>query len=853
MLKPKSPFQAASTFGPDTDIRFLTMRFKAIFLTAAFVVVALLTSAQIFDPVKWTFSATIINEKEAEIVASCTIEPTWHVYATKLSDKEDAIGPIPTTFVLKSSKDFKMAGKVSEGKYITHYDPNFEMDLNYFESKAVFKQKIKINSDKPFTVSGEIQYMACNDERCIFPDPEVFTVMVSPKGSAAETPAADTTKSEGSIAPSGGIIQPLQWTYTATKISDTEFEIVAKAVIEEGYHVYSAINMSDGPMPTELLLTASEKYQTVGSISEMPAANKHYDKDFATDVYTIERNAEFKQRITIKDAALTEITGEIKGMVCKEVCAPFSENFKIDLKTGVGVEYDPLKNTPSTPAKFQYSIPTIDLKNPIINDCGSIQSAAPAEGSSLWKIFLLGFLGGLVALLTPCVFPMIPLTVSFFTKGSENRKKGITNAVIYGAFIFLIYIVLSLPFHIFDQIDENILNNISTNVPLNVFFFIVFVVFAISFFGYFEITLPSSLANKMDQSSNVGGLLGSFFMAATLAIVSFSCTGPILGSLLAGSLSKDGGAIQLTAGMGGFGLALGIPFAFFAAFPGMLKSLPKSGGWLNSVKVVLGFAELALALKFLSNADLVDHWGFLKYELFMGLWIIIFALMAIYLLGKIKFPHDSILKKLSFFRVSFAVLVISWVIYLCAGFRYDERYQTYHSLPLLSGLAPPVGYSWIYPKDCPHNINCEHDYLLALERAKAENKPIFIDFTGYACVNCRKMEEHVWIEPDVLQVLNENYIVASLYVDDRQDLPALERETFTSAKTGKTKKIETYGDRWAAFEIETFNSNSQPFYCLITPDEKLLTFPVGYTPNKDEYLSWLKCGLQGFEEWKQSK
>lgn len=850
MLKPKSPFQATSTFGPFTDIRFLTMRFKAIFLTAAFLVLALLTSAQIFDPVKWTFSATIINEKEAEIVASCTIEPTWHVYATKLSDKEDAIGPIPTTFVLKSSKDFKMAGKVSEGKYITHYDPNFEMDLNYFESKAVFKQKIKINSDKPFTVSGEIQYMACNDERCIFPDPEVFTVMVSPKGSAAETPAADTTKSEGSIAPSGGIIQPLQWTYTATKISDTEFEIVAKAVIEEGYHVYSAINMSDGPMPTELLLTASEKYQTVGSISEMPAANKHYDKDFATDVYTIERNAEFKQRITIKDAALTEITGEIKGMVCKEVCAPFSENFKIDLKTGIGVEYDPLANATATKLNSDPLDWSGDPDNPLSN-CG-----VEKENHTLWAIFLFGLIGGLLALLTPCVFPMIPLTVSFFTKGAEGNR-GKRRAITYGFFIFLIYFILSLPFHLSKNVDPEVLNSIATNMWLNLAFFVIFVVFAISFFGYFEITLPSGLANKVDSASNLGGGVGIFFMALTLAIVSFSCTGPILGTVIGSIYSSDVQGVinflgmemslpaaKVTAAMTGFGLSLGLPFGIFAAFPGLLKKLPKSGGWLQDFKVSLGFLETAFALKFLSNSDLVEQWGFVKREVFFAIWIIIGALWALYLLKRFTFKAGyKSTTPVKGFKLIVTSAVILFTLRLIPGVLPPSAFNRFD---FLSGFPPPKFYSFYHYEE---EFKIYKDLAEAMEVAKAENKPLFIDFTGWACVNCRKMEDQMWPKEQVKALLSNEFVMVSLYVDEKVELPALQQYIYET-KDGRNKEIKTVGNKWATLQTQTFENNSQPMYAIIAADSTILTPVKQYETDEKKYVDWLKCGMNSHESWK---
>jgi len=456
-----------------------------------------------------------------------------------------------------------------------------------------------------------------------------------------------------------------------------------------------------------------------------------------------------------------------------------------------------------------YEIATVDVNNPV-NDCGKEEQ----KGKSLWGIFILGFLGGLVALLTPCVFPMIPLTVSFFTKGSGNRTKGIFNAILYGLFIFLIYFLFSLPFHVFSSISPDIFNQISTNVYLNIAFFVIFVVFAISFFGYFEITLPSSIANRADSASDIGGLIGIFFMALTLAIVSFSCTGPILGSLLAGALSADGGAMPLTAGMSGFGLALGIPFAIFALFPGLLGSMPKSGGWLNTVKVVLGFIELALAVKFLSNADLVKGWGLLPREIFFGLWILIGIGLAAYLFGLIKFPHDSPIKKFGFLRISTAIATVAFVIYLLPGLTNTK----YANRQLLSGFPPPLFYS-LYEKqsECPLDLDCYKDYEKGLAYAQKVNKPILLDFTGWACVNCRKMEENVWVD-------------------------------YVSATTGRTKKIDTKGEKWSTLQTETFINNSQPYYAVLSPDEMLLNHPVGYKPDVGEYSSFLDCGLDAFKQ-----
>ncbi|MDZ4750857.1 MAG: protein-disulfide reductase DsbD family protein [Flavobacteriales bacterium] len=800
-------------------------------------------AAQILEPVKWSFNFQFLNETEGEVIATAIIDEGWHVYALQVSDDPNFMGPIETKLEVEKSSKYSLVGAPTQGKFIRHADPQFDNEeLMYFENTAVFKQKIKLETDQPFNLKGVLQYMSCNDEKCVFPDPENFSLKIAP--AATSEAAIDSTQINK------GIKNPVRYSFRSIDKGNNQYELVITANLTANWHTYSIVpSEAGGPSPTEFSFRDSSSFQFIGGLSES-ATIKKYDALFMTDVQYFTDSAEFRQIIQ-PNAGVVVIQGSVKGMACNDdSCVPVQPIFfSINLKTGFGteIEEDQLGSFNTGPAKFRYFIEGLDPKNPVTKDCGQVQTE-PEKGDSLWQIFILGFLGGLLALLTPCVFPMIPLTVSFFTKGSQNRKKGVTRAIIYGSFIFGIYLLLSLPFHLLDSVDENILNNISTNVPLNTFFFIIFVVFAISFFGFFEITLPSSIANKADSASNTGGLIGSFFMALTLAIVSFSCTGPILGSLLASSLTKDGGAIQLTAGMGGFGAALGIPFAIFAAFPSMLSALPKSGGWLNSVKVVLGFLELALALKFLSNADLVGHWDFLKYELFMGLWIIIFALMVLYLFGKLKFPHDSPLKKLSLFRIGFAVLTLSWVIYLGTGFRLNKESGTYHSLTLLSGLAPPTGYSWIYPISCPHNLDCEHDYIAGLERAKRENKPIFLDFTGYACVNCRKMEENVWIDPEIIDKLRNEVIVVSLYVDDGKELPEELKEKYTSLVTGKTRNIKTYGDRWATFQIETFVNNSQPWYVMLSPDEKILTPGVGYTPNAAEYNAWLQCGLNTFKE-----
>lgn len=481
-----------------------------------------------------------------------------------------------------------------------------------------------------------------------------------------------------------------------------------------------------------------------------------------------------------------------------------------------------------TTVKQTLRIAGVDVKSPLHN-CGV---APVTEGNSLWKIFLLGLLGGFIALLTPCVFPMIPLTVSFFTKKSESGK-GLFNAITYGFFIFLIYISFSIPFHLLGNVNPTVYNDISTNIWLNSSFFVVFIVFAVSFFGFFEISLPSGIANNTNSKQGAG-LVGIFFMALTLVIVSFSCTGPILGTLLAGSAAS--GAWPLTAGLAGFGIALGLPFALFAMFPNWLQSLPKSGGWLGSVKIFLGFAELALALKFLSNADLVAHWGILPREVFFSIWIIIGLALFAYLVGWLKFPHDYTPSPLGNIRKAIAVAVLLFSLYLIPGLTNTK----WANLSLVSGFPPPLCYS-LYKNP----INCDaplKDYNEALQLSKQTGKPILIDFTGWACVNCRKMEENVWTKTEV-KALMEKYILVSLYVDDKKILPLAQQFTFTT-KDSTIKNIITVGDKWSTFQTENFNINAQPLYVAISSDEKLLSPPIGFTPSSVDFSTWLKCGLE---------
>lgn len=632
---------------------------------------------------------------------------------------------------------------------------------------------------------------------------------------------------------------PVLWDHTVNQISETEFELVITGNIYDGWHVYSQFTSEGGSLPSEFTYDGIDTiYELVGKTVESKTI-KEYSDIFEVEETFFKKEAVFTQRIRLFDPDVKQISVNLFYQVCKEVCIPADVDFVFSLDGGI-VEKNELTiddKSVALSAKLR-----LDLKNRELLTQGQENIGVD---SNLWVIFALGFLGGLIALLTPCVFPMIPLTVSFFTKHSQKRSKGVINALLYGFFIVLIYFLLSLPFHVFDSVDSQILNTIATNIWLNLLFFAVFVFFAFSFFGYYELTLPSSWANKMDAaSSKIGGVIGIFFMAVTLAIVSFSCTGPILGGLLGGTTLAEGDvATNLTAGMTGFGVALAFPFALFALFPAWLNSLPKSGGWMTTVKVVLGFLEIGLALKFLSNADLVGHWGILKREVFLGIWIVLGLLLTLYLFGVFKFPHDGPKQKLSVGRKVIGVLSALFTVYLVLGV------TNISNLKLLSGFPPPAFYSiFEQESDCPLGIDCFKDFEIGLAYAKQNNKPILLDFTGWACVNCRKMEENVWSEPDIYPILKNDYVLISLYVDDRKKLPIEEQFNFRY-DSGRVKSIENIAQKWGTFQDVNFNAVSQPFYVLLSPDLEVLNTSIQNT-DADSYRNWLNEGLRNFQKSK---
>ncbi len=626
---------------------------------------------------------------------------------------------------------------------------------------------------------------------------------------------------------------PITFETKVKKISENTFELVTTANIQNKWRLYSQNLLSGGAIPTEFIFdNKSQSIKLIGDVSESQSITK-FDPIFQIEQSYFENQSTFTQLIET-NKIIDNISAVIAYQACDDVVCIFREAnliFNFDGSTlaieNVDLTSDIYENNNAL---------AIDLKNTEL--LSTINDSSALTSNSYLNLFILGFIGGLLALLTPCVFPMIPLTVSFFTnnKSEQNSK---FNAIIYGLFIVGIYLSLSIPFHFLDSIDPEILNSISTNAGLNIFFFVVFILFAFSFFGFYEITIPSKWVNSIDSKSNsVGGYIGVFFMALTLVLVSFSCTGPILGSLLVGSISSQGGAIQLTIGMLGFGVALALPFTIFALFPNLLTTLPKSGRWMNTFKVILGFLELGFAFKFLSNADLVEHWGILKREIFIGIWVLISLSLSLYLLGLYKFPHESKNVITSKFNLILGFFVLGFSVYLFPALLQNGSDKA----RILSGFTPPAFYS-IYSKsnDCPLGFTCFKDFDSGLNYAKSQNKPILLDFTGWACVNCRRIEENVWTDPEVYSLINDNFVLISLYVDDRKELDVKDFITL-KYKSGKEKIIKTVGEKGATFQAINFKSASQPYYVLLDNDLRILNKPIQYT-SKDKYLNWLKEGL----------
>lgn len=835
-------------------------------------------SAQIENPVKWSTNWKKVGTNEYELIFVADIQDGWNTYSQYLESDD---GPVRTSFHYDKGA-FQLVGKnIEEGDKKEGHDKMFDMNVIKLLHKFTFRQKVKVTDlSKPIT--GYVEYMCCNDEKCLPPTEFAFKFMLTDadgekkktgslegdkvkeaqKSNAAPANAPETevanadfqvTDLSGAANPSG-LQTYAKWESSIKKLSADVYEITIKGIPEAGWHLYSQFTEEGGALPTVFTYTPGTHYTLDGKTKETGKIKEELEPLFGVVVKQFEGNAVFTQKVKVTDPEKA-ISGFLTFMACNSsTCSmPTDVDFyvvpaKMSALIGPDASTAIKGGTPSTGSNstslesiFGLTKPQLDAPLGQCATDGEVITASTGYG----KIFFLGFLGGLLALLTPCVFPMIPFTVSFFTKMSQNKKgKLIGNAALYAGFITLVYLLLSIPFHLMDNINPDILNDISTNVWLNIFFFAVFVFFAFSFFGYYEIALPSSWVNRSAQAESVGGAIGIFFAALTLALVSFSCTGPILGSLLAGALTSDGGAWQLTAGMGGFGLGLALPFAIFAAFPSLMQSLPKSGSWMNTIKVTLGFLELALALKFLSNADLVKHWEILAIEPFLAIWLLIFLGLALYLFGFLHFPHYG-KERTNGGKIILGVASLAFAIYLGTGFMVNKATNSYQPLTLLSGLAPPVTYSWFRPGDCPQDLNCFKDLEAGMAYARKVNKPVMIDFTGHACVNCRKMEEHVWPTKPVYPFLEKDYVLISLYVDDKRELPEDQQIEVESA-LGGTRKLRTIGNKWSHFQTEYFQTNTQPYYVLMSPDGQLLAQPRGYTPEEEQYAGFLQCGKDAF-------
>lgn len=678
--------------------------------------------AQIIDPVEWDYSVKQLPNNEAELIFKAQIEPKWHMYSQFFEEG----GPVKMTFLFEDTKDYKKLGNVVEvSKPHTEHDDIFDIDVQYFESQATLKQKIKILSTKDFVVKGEFDYQVCYDDKCV-----LFT---------------------------------------------PDFEFSIKGAVQE--------KVKEEETPKEI--KKIKKEETVVLEKE------------ASDTTQIIEPADLQYHETNKRDTIEHIT-------------------------------------------------------PVTNVTDNIS----IDDASLWWLFWVSFLAGLLAILTPCVFPMIPMTVSFFMKGSEDKVKGRFQALFYGFSIILIYTVIGTLVAV--MFGANFANWLSTHWIPNTLFFLIFMFFAASFLGMFEIVLPSWLINKSDAQVDKGGIWAPFFMAFTLVIVSFSCTGPLVGAILV--KSAGGAVLEPIIGMLGFSLAFALPFTVFAFFPSWLSNLPKSGGWLNSVKVVLGFIEIALGLKFLSIADQTYHWGILDREVYLAIWIVLAILMGIYLLGKLKFSHDSDLPYISVPRFGMALITFSFAVYLIPG-------MWGAPLKALSGYLPPMSshdfnVSEIVRNNAggsdkqtekpkygeflhlPHGIKGYFDYEQAIRVAQKVNKPVFVDFTGHGCVNCREMEANVWSDPRVLKMLKNDYVVVALYVDDKSKLP--EEEWVTSSFDGKVKK--TIGKKFADYQITRFQVNAQPYYVLLDSQGNQLIQPRAYDLNIEVFIEFLENGLQEFQK-----
>jgi thiol:disulfide interchange protein len=695
---------------------------------------------------------------------------------------------------------------------------------------------------------------------------------------------------------SAQIYTPVTWKFEAENITKSSATLVITANIAQGWHVYSQFIEDGGPIPTSFSFEKSSAYSLDGTVSESPKAVGGFDPTFKMQISWHKNQVRFSQKIKLTQPKV-EVKGVLEFMTCDDShCLPPEEVpfiISVDASNAVSSASSDLVKPSETSAagalgSISESTNIVSLPKGMQQDSGIVeldsslsdsslasnsdklesgtassvnnQDGTSSENQSLWGIFIAGLIGGFAAFLMPCIYPMVPLTTSYFTKRSGSRTKGIWNAIIYGISIIVIYVALGMIVTLI--FGASALNEAASSAVFNLLFFAIILVFAISFLGAFEITLPSRFVNKMDEKSDKGGLIGIFFMAFTLALVSFSCTGPIIGYLLVEAVSK-GTLLGPAIGMLGFSIALAIPFIIFALFPAFLKEMPKSGGWLNTVKVSLGFLELALAFKFLSNVDLAYHWGLLDREVFLAIWIVIFGVFGFYLLGKIKLSASDDIKVLSLPRLFFAILIFSFTIYMVPGMwgaplkgisawlppqptqDFDLNKLTYESFSG-SNSGPSEGASgrkYANLFHAPHGLDAFYDYQEGLDYAQKVNKPVLIDFTGWSCVNCRKMEASVWPDPEVLRRLKQDFVLISLYVDDKTELE--ESEKYVSEFSGK--KISRIGQKWSDMQAAVFGTNSQPYYVIADSKGQKLVPAQAYNLSIPNYIEFLDNGLKAYE------
>ena len=759
-----------------------------------------------------------------------SVEEGWHVYS-QLLDPFD--GPIPTSFTFETEGVTTADSVAAECEPHLEYDPNFMMDLLYFEKDVHWVHTLSFPGAIPSTVKGYVTFMVCDESKCLPPEDVDFELALADLKPESAKPdyCGDSSGpqtdfgSQDEDAPMG-IYDPVQWDIALYGGEGQTMTLVFTADIEEGWHVYSQDNDPlDGPSPTGIVLT-SEGIDAAALASEC-TPEVHFDPNFDKEVKSFEGQARWALDFSWVGDNPESVAGILTYMACDDSKCIFPPDVEFEVNL---TDASPTSSQPELCAD---------------GDEGSTPESDKSGDDGLLVLFLLGMGLGFAALFTPCVFPLIPMTVSFFTKQSKTRAEGIRNALIYGASIIFIYTGLGLVLTAVFGVD--VLNLISTDPYFNIGLFVLLVVFGVSFLGAFEIQLPTSWANKMDAQADRGGLIGIFFMAATLAIVSFSCTGPLVGSALAGAATGNyGGPIAV---MFGFSLALAIPFTLFSAFPGWLNSLPQSGGWLTSVKVVLGLLEIGFAFKFLSNADLVLQLGLLKRELFIAIWIAVALCIAVYLYGGLRFPHDSKFERMSVGRWGLGTVFLALAIYMLPG-------MWGAPLNLISGFPPPMFYaesaggpggSTGGDHSASGHVEARfRDYEEGLAAAKAEGKPVILDFTGWACVNCRKMEEQVWPNPEVVRYLTEETVLISLYVDERKALP--ESEQRVEQFGGRDFRVRTVGNKWTYLQASRFGTNAQPFYVMLDHDGEALGDGVGYDPDVDKFVAFLKKGLQEFEK-----